>query len=218
MNPLLSHSLKTILVAKNTWKYCGDPSWCITTGDVMHSWRGWAPVQNYQEHLRQLLSIPLCLVGLSDESRTNNLLEESCSGDNGIQYKGSLETGWLRRHERPQQGIALTVLATGTAAPSHKPQCVLSRALPQRARTKELKGCSVQTVSPHHWGGLQVPPQHGLLEPLLSPSEGVSEHCPWACLPQTGQGTTLTFSFSHFSLPCTRFGVHILFLPIQWPV
>ena len=55
----------------------------------MHSWRGWAPVQNYQEHLHQLLSILLCLMALSDESRTNDRLEESCSWDKGIQYKGS---------------------------------------------------------------------------------------------------------------------------------
>jgi len=54
----------------------------------------------------------------------------------------------LQRCERAQQGIALMALVTGIAAPSHKPQCVLSSgALPQRGRTKELKGCSVRTAS-----------------------------------------------------------------------
>lgn len=41
----------------------------------MHIWWGWAPVQSYQEHLHQLLNVPLCLMGLGDESRTKDPLE-----------------------------------------------------------------------------------------------------------------------------------------------
>lgn len=41
---------------------------------------------------------------------------------------------------------------------------------------------------------------------------------PWSLSPQTGQGTALTFSYPLLSLPCTPSGLHILFLPLQWPV